>query len=535
MDIRKSVTLRVIIATIILGSGAFIYFIKGSREIAFYLSIVLATVYFLSLLYLLLEVFLISKNVLFKYFQVIADVILSSLVILVTGTITSPFIFLYPFIIIFSSIFVSKIASYVVTSVICVSYLMVVIFGYIDEPNLKSLSSISLSDLVKGEDGLFVVYFHFVGFLLIAVLGGYLSERISVTREELGESKKTLDILQNLHENILQSLTSGVMTLDFDGRIISLNQSGMNILGMSDMNSIVGKNLHDFFDVSDIQELIDKQREELTYKTEDENEIILGFSASMLKDSIGVNHGYTIVFQDLTEIRNLEERVKRSEKMALLGQLSGGLAHEIRNPLSAISGSIEILCADIDEKDDYYRLIKVASREIERVNLIVEDFLLLTVPVSDYNLNPVEIGAILKETVDSFMTGVKRNDILMDIKVDQGIFVNANAYRLKQVFWNLLNNSLDAMPDGGKISIKCYKDNNSAKVSFSDEGFGIDEDYITRVFDPFFTTKEVGTGLGLAIVQKIVDGYKGKIKLNSKKGKGTDITITFPCTEPITS
>lgn len=533
MDIRKSVVLRVVVATIVLGSGAFIYFVKDSRSEAFYLSVILATVYFLSLIYLLLESFLVHRNVLFKYVQMIADVILSSFVIYITGTITSPFIFLYPLLIIFSSIFVSKIASYIVTAFICISYLSAVIIGHMEQPGIEGIVNMTVSDLVRGEDGLFVVYFHLVGFLLIAVLGGYLSERIAITKEELGESRKSLDILKNLHENILQSLGSGVMTLDFNGKIISMNQAGMNIIGLSDMRDIVGKDIYDFFDVEDVEELIDKQREELVYYNSEGQQIILGFSASLLKDSVGVNHGYTIVFQDLTEIRGLEERVKKTEKMALLGQLSGGLAHEIRNPLSAISGSIEILSSDIDENDDYYRLIKVASREIERVNLIVEDFLLLTVPVSDHKINPVDISSIISETSDSFMATIKRSDIYLNKDLHEELYINGNAYRLKQVFWNLLSNAIDSMPDGGKINIKSSRENNSVKVIFSDQGVGIEEELMDRVFDPFFTTKEVGTGLGLAIVQKIVESYKGNIQIKSEKGNGTTITITFPLTDAL--
>lgn len=529
MDIRKSVILRVVVATIILGSGAFIYFVKDARNEAFFLSAILATVYFLSLIYLLLESFLTYRNVAFKYTQMIADVVLSSLVISVTGTITSPFIFLYPLLIIFSSIFVSKSASYVVTAVICVSYLVVVFLGYMDSPAPEGLGDIFSSEQISRDDGLFVVYFHIIGFLLISVLGGYLSERISVTREELGESRKTLDILKNLHENILQSLSSGVMTLDFQGNIISMNQTGMEIVGVTDKKSVTGKNINEFFKISDIQQLIDKQREELRYRNTGGQEIVLGFSASLLRDSNGVNHGYTIVFQDLTEIRELEERVKNSEKMALLGQLSGGLAHEIRNPLSAISGSIEILSSDIDENDDYYRLIKVASREIERVNLIVEDFLLLTVPVSEYKINPVDIGSVISETADSFMNTVKRDDIQIKREMEKELYIDANAYRLKQVFWNLLSNSLDSMPDGGRIRIQCFREDDSAKVVFADNGQGIDNNVLERIFDPFFTTKEVGTGLGLAIVQKIVDGYGGRINITSNVGEGTQIVITFPC------
>lgn len=531
MDIRKSVVLRIAVSTFILGSGAFIYFAKNARDEAFYISVILASVYFLSLVYLLLESFLAEINTGFKYFQIIADVILSSILIYITGTTTSPFIFLYPLLIIFSSIFVSKSASYFITGVICISYLMAVVIGHAEITGIDGLKGFVLSDLVRGENGLFVVYFHLIGFLLISFLGGYLSERISITREELGESKKTLDILKNLHEDILQSLGSGVMTLDFEGSIITINNAGMKITGLENKDDIVGRNINELFNVDNVEDLLEKQREEIKYYTRDGRELIFGLSVSMLKDSRGDNHGYNIVFQDLTDIRELEQKVRNTEKLALLGQLSGGFAHEIRNPLSVISGAIEILAADIDENDDYYRLINVASREIERLNLIVEDFLLLTVPVKNYKVNTVDISSVINETADTFAAAVKRKDIMLEKELGTELFTDANAYRLKQVFWNLLSNSVDAMPDGGEIFIKCFRANKKIETIISDQGQGIEDKFLTRVFDPFFTTKDVGTGLGLAIVQKIVEGYGGYVTVSSQKGKGTNVTVTLPFAE----
>ena len=217
--------------------------------------------------------------------------------------------------------------------------------------------------------------------------------------------------------------------------------------------------------------------------------------------------------------------------MALLGQLAGGLAHELRNPLSAISGAIEILSTEAQQSDISYRLSRVATREIERLNLIVEDFLLLTSPVKVTNSKIVDLGQIVKDTINSFKSTVKREDIVIKIYVENGVLVEADSYRLKQVFWNLLDNSMDSMPSGGTIEIKCSVEKGKVNLSFSDEGEGIKEEDFSRVFDPFFTTKEIGTGLGLAIVQKVVEGYNGNISIYSSVGKGTKFVLSLP--EPL--
>ena len=214
--------------------------------------------------------------------------------------------------------------------------------------------------------------------------------------------------------------------------------------------------------------------------------------------------------------------------MAILGQLSGGLAHELRNPLSAISGAVEILSTEVAQNETTYRLSKVASREIERLNLMVEDFLLLTTPVNELNASIVDVSSILSETLDSFKNTVKRSDLDIKKSFQNGMLVEADSYKMKQVFWNLLDNSMDSMPQGGIIEVKCFSENGKIKVSISDEGTGIEDEYMKKIFDPFFTTKEIGTGLGLAIVQKVVEGYNGNISVYSKIGKGTEFVVTLP-------
>jgi len=409
--------------------------------------------------------------------------------------------------------------------------LFILILQFKTENHIAGFSELFSSALFTDRNNLVPIYFHLIGFVLIAILGGYLSQKIKIAGEKLGKSEESFIILKNLHENILKSLTSGVITLDLEEKIISINQWALNIFDISSPDEAVGNKINGIVKEIQISELVDKNRNQIIFHTPGGKKLILGLSATLLRDDNENTIGYTVIFQDLTEIRNLEEKLQSSERMALLGQLAGGLAHELRNPLSAISGAIEILSTEAQQSDISYRLSRVATREIERLNLIVEDFLLLTSPVKVTNSKLVDLGQIVKDTIDSFKSTVKREDIVIKIYVENGVLVEADSYRLKQVFWNLLDNSMDSMPSGGTIEIKCSVEKGKVNLSFSDEGEGIKEEDFSRVFDPFFTTKEIGTGLGLAIVQKVVEGYNGNISIYSSVGKGTKFVLSLP--EPL--
>jgi two-component system, NtrC family, sensor histidine kinase PilS len=524
--LKSTIVLRVIITTILLGSGAVVYYLRGARTEAFYLVVILALVYFLSLIYLLVQSVLKSYPRFFQVTQLTLDIALASTAIYITGGRSSPFIFLYVLIIIYASIVLSRLASYVTALVSGVIYILIVYYQTRLHFPLDSEVTLGVNS-VWGEGGLVSTYFHLTGFLLIAILGGYLSDRLRLTGRELGESKKTLRVLKNLHENILESLTSGLLTLDLQGKIISVNKTGRDILGKGDGSHLLGSDLSSLISGLQIRNFSSSQREQISYTRPDGRTLTLGFSSSDLRDTEQELQGYIIIFQDLTEVKELEERLMTSEKMAVLGQLSAGLAHELRNPLSAISGAVEILKEDMTPSDEHERLIGVATQEVERLNLLVEDFLILTMPMQK-NQSSVDLGKIVSDTVDSFTKTIRRSNIEIVNGIEEGIYVRAHSYRLKQAVWNLLMNSIDAMPAGGRVALSSELKDGKVILKFSDDGRGIEDKIKSRLFDPFFTTKEVGTGLGLAIVQKVIEGYNGKVDVVSSPGKGTTFIITLP-------
>jgi len=524
--LKNTIVLRIIFSTVLLGSGAIVYYVRGAKTEAFYLVVILAFVYFLSLIYLFLQSALKSYPRFFQVTQLTFDIALASIAIYITGGRSSPFIFLYVFIIIYASIVLSRLASYLTALVSGVVYILIVYYQTrlnfpLDGGALPSANSI------WGEGGLVSTYFHLTGFLLIAILGGYLSDRIRLAGRELGESEKTLRVLKNLHENILESLTSGLLTLDLQGKIISLNKTGREILGELDGQNLLGKDVSSIIPGLQVDNFSSSQREQISYTRPDGRTLTLGFSSSDLRGTDQELQGYIIIFQDLTEVKELEERLMTSEKMAVLGQLSAGLAHELRNPLSAISGAVEILREDMTPTNEHERLIGVATQEVERLNLLVEDFLILTMPIQK-NKSSVDLGKIVSDTVDSFTKTIRRSNIEIVNGIEEEIYVRANSYRLKQAVWNLLMNSIESMPGGGKVTLSSEFQDGKVILKFRDEGRGIDDKIKSRLFDPFFTTKEVGTGLGLAIVQKVIEGYNGEVNVESSPGKGTTFIITLP-------
>ncbi|MCH8028618.1 MAG: PAS domain-containing protein [Candidatus Dadabacteria bacterium] len=525
--LKRYLTLRLIVATLLLGAGAILYFKYGGKNEAFFLLFTITIVYLHTLLYFLLFPILSRYLQWSKIALIGSEFIIASAVVALTGGQSSPFIFLYAIIIIVTGIMFSKVACYISAGVSWALYLLIAIYQFNLE--FSSSSLVTSQDLFLDESMVTHTVFNLAGFLLIGMLSGYLSERIRETGMKLIESSKSLRKLQNLHENILQSITSGVITLDFEGGIISVNRMALEILGKDGEDSVLGRDFSSIFSNTKIEDIIFLSRIEIDYINSEGSELILGLSASTLRDEEGESMGYIIVFQDLTDIKELEKRLRISEKLALFGQLAAGLAHEIRNPLSAISGALEIIGDDIVKSEENQRLMNIATNEVEKLNYLVEDFLILTRPNNNPD-GPVDVNGIVHETIDFFLTAVRRKDLVVNADCcEEQLFVMGNPHRLKQVMWNLLQNALQAMPDGGSIVVETgIDDGTKVFVKVKDEGVGINDEIKSQIFEPFFTTKEVGTGLGLAIVQKVVDGCQGSVNVLSSVGNGTTFVITLP-------
>jgi two-component system sensor histidine kinase PilS (NtrC family) len=250
---------------------------------------------------------------------------------------------------------------------------------------------------------------------------------------------------------------------------------------------------------------------------------------SSLKDSAGKQIGLIGVFQDLTELKAMEAEVKRKEKWALIGELSASIAHELRNPLASLKGSVEMLREKKVPEEHADQLMDIALSEMDRLNSIITDFLLYAKP-RQLSKEQFDLNQSLKDVVTLLQSSDSNGkDVKISASLDGNLFITGDAGQIQQVFWNLSLNAVDAVSDNGSIDIYTKKNSSTVAIVIADNGKGIDKEDIDKVFYPFFTTKEKGTGLGLSIAHKIIEEHKGKLEVKSSgRGKGSTFKITLP-------
>ena len=328
---------------------------------------------------------------------------------------------------------------------------------------------------------------------------------------------------ETYNENILQSVPSGVVSFDQESRITKMNAAAEQILEMSESDVLMKKYQEVFH--SPIVEMIDSretvERAELSYSTGSGKRIWLGLNLSPLKDSAGNNIGQLLVFTDLTELKAFQHQKELRERLSTLGEMSAGIAHELRNPLAVISGYTRMLSKKVD--DSMKPAVESISKEVVVMDRIITDFLSFAKP-TDLTVSDVD----LKDLLEGCLGSIKENSLGVRVSVNTGMLphINADEVLLRQAFTNLLQNALEAMPDGGELQVRGFN-NDYVCVSISDTGHGIPESIRDKIFLPFYTTKERGTGLGLAIVHKIVVSHGGDLKVDIGD-KGTTFTIRLP-------
>ncbi len=392
-------------------------------------------------------------------------------------------------------------------------------------------------------------------FYIVAFLSSTISEELKKKKRELIQKQVDYDQLEAFNRNIIQNLDSGLLTIDLQGKINFLNRTAEKIL---DLNGEGSKGISIYGLFPRINELIeevkkkgqdspsDYQRYETLFINHEGKKVHLGFSISPLPDPDGSLIGHTLIFQDITKFKEMEEQMKRIDKMAAVGLLAAGMAHEIRNPLASLSGSIQMLKSELVLDDSQQHLMDITLRESERLNALITDFLLFAQPPQT-NKRPWEIAKLIEETIDLFMHSPSFHDGIHIIrpKPRETLKLRIDPDQMKQVFWNLLVNAAQAMSNGGEISIHLEKGMEAfgeknllwstpskgkewVKISITDSGNGIPPQEKEKIFEPFFTTKEGGTGLGLSIVHKIIENHNGVVKVESEVGRGTTFTILLP-------
>ena len=368
------------------------------------------------------------------------------------------------------------------------------------------------------------LFAHGSAFVATAALAGYLAEQLRRTGERLAESEGDLAAITALHESIVQSVTSGLLTLDRQGRITFLNRAGEQITGLA-LAEVAGQPGARWF-----PDFAGTGREEVPFVNARGEWRLLGYTAFPLRVREDARAGTAVIFQDLTDLRAMEEAVQRAKRLADLGEVAAGLAHELRNPLASISGCVELLRGAQGLSEEDGRVLGIVLRETGRLDALLTRFLEFSRPTPP-SRRRADLAAVAGETLDMFAADPAAAGLRLDrALVPTPAVVNPD--QLRQVVLNLLSNAAQALREsgkGGRIRVACEPAaDGGAVLAVEDDGPGIPPEIAGRMFTPFFTTKARGTGLGLAVVQRIVDGHGGSVSVQSTPGAGARFVVRLP-------
>lgn len=554
--LQKLMFLRVLFVSFLLGASVFLqvkeaktYF--GNIQTFHYLLI--AAIYFLTFIYIVLLKYQKDLSKL-AYSQLLMDTFLITAIIYATGGIESIFSFLYILTIINASIMLYRKGGMIVASSSSILYGLLLDLHYFDviEPFGSHMAH------YPAEDKRFYIFYMIVvnvaAFYLVAFLSSFISEQARKSRVELRAKQDDLIKLEALNERIIRSIMSGLVTLDEQNRVILFNPAAEEIFAINS-DQAIGRKITDIFPLLDEYLGDGKARPDrlskkphqfidLPYLREDGERIFLRFSISPLRLTDGDQKGQILFFQDMTEVKLIEEEMKKVEGLALIGELAAGIAHEIRNPMASISGSIQMLKESLDKDDVNSRLMDIMLREVNRLNHLVNDFLLFARP-KPFDLQEFDLGQLTIESLELFKNSGNWTDKLrVETDFKQDIKLESDPEQIKQVLWNLFLNASEAMPNGGvvRVSADMVESDDSSepgqkmvKITVRDSGQGFSERALSHLFTPFFTTKEGGSGLGLATVKRIVEGLKGKVDGENHPDGGAQITILLNLSPALSS
>ncbi|MEO6655496.1 MAG: ATP-binding protein [Pyrinomonadaceae bacterium] len=462
--------------------------------------------------------------------QFFLDALLITWLVWRTGDLSSPYITLYIVLISVASFFMKPLST-LLMAVVCLALLVSLAFLTVGSAITTSGPPQTLGKAVQ------IVSFHVVALLVVGLLASRLSGGRS-SGEVLQETVKTLASLRVLHERIVESIRSGLVTTDLEGNIYTFNSAATEITGFR-LDEMQGKSIYELF--GDIRRQIDLSlaaagageqlpRFEVDLMTPERFAVRIGFSVSLLFSETNEATGLIITFQDLTEIRSMEESGRRKDRLAAVGRVAAGLAHEIRNPLGAMRGAIQVLESNTPRESMQSSLMEIILKESDRLNSIITDFLGYARPTA-VDFTDTNVGEAIMDTITLLRHSpdVREDHILKDDLGKEPLIISADATQLKQIFWNLARNALQAMPNGGTLRIGLEPiPNNRIRIVFEDTGRGMAPDHVAQLFEPFSNSTTGGTGLGLSIVYQIVKDHNGAINVRSLDGNGTTITVELP-------
>jgi two-component system, NtrC family, sensor histidine kinase PilS len=397
---------------------------------------------------------------------------------------------------------------------------------------------------------LFIVGLNIFGFMAVAVLSGYLAERLRRTGAALEQAANQLEDLQAFSEHVINSLAGGLATTDIEGRILSFNQAAAVITGITAADAVNRPAAEVLQLPAEFREMFGERerpgpenarpklpRVEYLFSYPDRRTIELGISTAILRTERG-EAGFVFTFQDVTENRRLEREARVQQRLAAVGEMAAGIAHEIRNPLASMSGSLQILRQELPLNDEQSQLMDIVLRESDRLNDTIRSFLAYARPQRntlmrlDVRQVITDAGTLLQNSPERLDTHAVRCDV-----PQEPVWCLADEAQIRQIVWNLASNALRAMSDGGQLTMAVSAEPAAdggpgmVTIAVADEGIGIAADELEGILQPFHGGFARGTGLGLSIVHRIVSDYGGELLVTSQEGKGTTVLVKLPAAD----
>ena len=520
------VKVRILVITFLLGIELVIRnFVPSPVPVRYFLSLILVA-YAVAVVYAILQGLNLDPY-LQAYVQLGVDLSIITGFVYLTGSLESYFVLLYPLEIIVASIILPRVGSFLVTALSFLSFAGIVNAGFFKLIPVLYPMNLGVWPL---QVQLFINLFAFVG---VWYLSSQLAESLRRAGVALEDKQGELQELQAFNENIVQSMRGGLLTTSLGGRILMLNPAGEEIL------AVAGARLRGSTLASEFPELVSllppagqpptRLRHELRVRTADDKEKILGVTVSVLRTREGAEAGYVYNFQDLTELKRLEAEVMHKEQMAALGRLAAAIAHEIRNPLAAIAGSVRQLARYAAMGEDEQKLVDIVNRESDRLNRLVNDILSYSKSPLPRR-QPTDLGQLMEETLILLERHPQFNGgIRVERQFPRGrVTAAVDAGQMRQVLWNLCDNAVRAMPDGGTLRVALEESNGVVRIRVGDTGVGMAPEQREKIFQPFETGFPGGTGLGLAIVYQIVQSHGGRVVVDGVYPCGSVFTVELP-------
>jgi two-component system sensor histidine kinase PilS (NtrC family) len=440
------------------------------------------------------------------YAQIVADLAISAAVVRLTGGAESVFVFMYALAIVDGAILLFRRGAVIALALTLAAHLPTAV-GWMGQPIPRPLLFLQTS-----------------AFVLTAALSSYLAEQLRWTGERLAARESDLAAITALHAAIVQSVNSGLVTLDSSGRVTFLNRAGEAMLGVSGAE-VVGRPGERW-----LPEIgTEVARGETDYRTPAGERLHLGYSSFRLVGGDGVSFGTAVIFQDLTQLRAMEDQVERSERLADLGRVAAGLAHELRNPLASMMGALELIERASGLTGEDRRLLAIALRESSRLGTLVTEFLDFARPQPPRRIG-CDLAPLIGETLDAFANDPAAAQVALARELAPAP-CQCDPDQVRQVVWNLVLNAAHAAADHrtsparGTVRVRCGADADGPFVAVEDDGPGIEPAERDRIFLPFVTSKQHGTGLGLATVHRIVDAHGGRVAVEQPAGGGARFVV----------